>query len=296
MNRIADTSLEEAHHVVGSSCSAGSSISYDRRRLTYSETFESRFQRSCIKLIELLTAKPRIYRLVQEFEGRGPVKGQAFWDQILDVMGITCTTPSSQIANIPSKGPTIVVANHPHGLVDGLLLAQMIGQRRSDYRILTRSILTGIDEDASRYMIPVPFPHEPDAQRKMLQMRSAAMDYLAEGGLVALFPSGVVASSETMFGPAIEGEWNVFTIKMIRKSGAMVVPFKFTGSNSRAYQIANQLSATMRQGLLFREIVHSLNKPQAPIIGSAICSSEIEANLGDPRKCAAWLRSRVLDL
>jgi hypothetical protein len=64
--------------------------------------------------------------------------------------------------------------------------------------------------------------------------------------------------------PAIEGEWNVFTAKMIRKSGATIVPFCFTGANSRWYQIANQISPVLRQGLLIHEVVHSFDKPQAP--------------------------------
>ncbi|MEM6891119.1 MAG: lysophospholipid acyltransferase family protein [Pseudomonadota bacterium] len=270
--------------------------SYDRTRLTYAETFDSRWKRSCIHLIEFLTAKPRILRLVKEFERRGPAQRQAFWGQMLDVMGITCGTPTEQLGNIPKTGATIIVANHPHGLVDGLLLAQMIGQRRSDYRILTRSILTGIDEEASKHMIAVPFPHEPDAQRKMIAMRSTAMDHLEKGGLIALFPSGVVASSDSIFGPAVEREWNVFSAKMIRKSGATVVPVYFPGSNSRAYQIANRVSATLRQGLLLHEIVHALNKPQAPIIGQAFCASEIEERAIDPRDFVAWLRAHVLDL
>lgn len=274
----------------------GPQQSYDRTRLTYAETFESRWKRSCIQLIECLTAKPRILRLVREFERRGPAEGQAFWGQMLDVMGITCDTPTEQLTNIPRTGATIIVANHPHGLVDGLLLAQMIGQRRSDYRILTRSILTGIDEEASKHMIAVPFPHEPDAQRKMISMRSTAMDHLEKGGLIALFPSGVVASSDSMFGPAIEREWNVFSSKMIRKSGATVVPVYFSGSNSRSYQIANRVSATLRQGLLLHEIVYALNKPQAPIIGQAFCMSEMEDRASDPRGFAAWLRANVLDL
>jgi putative hemolysin len=73
-----------------------------------------------------------------------------------------------------------------------------------------------------------------------------------------------------MFGPAIEGEWNVFTAKMIRKSGATVVPFYFTGANSRRYQVANQISPVLRQGLLIHEVVHAFDKPQAPVIGAPI--------------------------
>jgi len=175
-------------------------------------------------------------------------------------------------------------------------MADLIGRTRTDYRILTRSILTGIDEDAAGFMIPVPFPHEPDAQRKMVEMRNAAMAHLKNGGLVALFPSGVVASSPTMFGKAVEAEWNVFTAKMIRTSGAQVVPCYFPGSNSRWYQIANRISATLRQGLLLHEIVHACGKPQKPVVGAVIPHDEVNKRIVEPRAFMAWLRQRTLAL
>jgi len=177
-----------------------------------------------------------------------------------------------------------------------MILADLIGRVRDDYRILTRSLLVGIDEDAASYMIPVPFPHEPDAQKKMVAMRKAAMDHLKAGGLVALFPSGVVASSDSLFGPAIEQEWNVFTAKMIRTSGATVVPCFFPGSNSRVYQIANRISATLRQGLLLHEVVGAMDKPQKPIVGLPIDKAEIEARADDQRGFMAWLRDHTLNL
>ena len=41
-------------------------------------------------------------------------------------------------------GPLVVTANHPHGLIDGMVLAELIGKVRTDYKILTRSLLTGL--------------------------------------------------------------------------------------------------------------------------------------------------------
>lgn len=271
-------------------------IVYDRRTLTYSNTFDSPAKRNLIRTIEWLTGKISIIRMTREFERRGKFHGQAFWRGALDVMGVDLLTPEEQLAKIPKTGPVVLVANHPHGLVDGMILADLIGRVRTDYRILTRSILTGIDEDATNFMIAVPFPHEPDAQKKMVDMRLAAMNHLQNGGLVALFPSGVVASSDTMFGPTIEREWNVFTAKMIRKSGAAVVPCYFPGANSRWYQIANRLSATVRQGLLLHEIVHACGKPQKPVIGDAIAHDVIKEKVADQRKFMAWLRQVTMDL
>ncbi len=269
---------------------------YDRRSLTYSNTFDSSLKRLFIRAIEVLTAKKRIVRRIRQFELLGAPTGQAFWPATMKVMGIDLRTPQTQLANIPATGPVILVANHPHGLVDGMILADLIGRRRNDYRILTRSLLTGIDQSAATYMIPVPFPHEPDAQRKMVEMRATAMAHLKNGGLVAIFPSGVVATSETMFGPAIEAEWNLFTAKMIRTSGATVVPCKFQGSNSRWYQIANRISPAIRQGLLLYEVVHSFDTPQAPVIGAPIPPEAMAERAKDQRAFMTWLRDRTLAL
>lgn len=271
-------------------------VRHARGTLTYASSFDSPLRGAVIRSVEWLTGKISIIRMVREFERMGAPRGQAFWPATLKVMGIELTTPKEQLARIPKTGPVVVVANHPHGLVDGMILADLIGRVRNDYRILTRALLTGIDEVASSYMIPVPFPYEENAQKKFVEMRRQAMEHLKAGGLVTLFPSGVVASSDTMFGPAIEREWNVFTAQMIRRSGAQVVPVRFTGSNSRLYQIANQISATLRQGLLLHEIVHSCNKPQAPVIGHPISRDKQELLRSDPRGFMAWLREHTLSL
>jgi putative hemolysin len=269
---------------------------YDRRSLSYASTFEDPWKASFIRVMEALTGKLTILRLIRKFERRGAPIGQAFWRACLDVMGIELTTPQTQLDRIPKEGPVIIVANHPHGMVDGMIFADLIGRVRPDYRILTRSLLTAIDEVAGSYMIPVPFPHDKDAQRKGVEMRSKAMAHLKDGGVVALFPSGVVAVSDSWWGDAVEGEWNVFTAQLIRRSGATVVPMKFPGQNSRAYQIANKLSPMLRQGLLLHEIVHALNKPQGPIVGDPLDRDIVEGFKDDPRGFMAWLRAHTLDL
>lgn len=269
---------------------------YDRGSLTYSGTFDSPFKRNLIKTIEWFTGKIHIIRMIRQFEKKGKIHGQAFWRAALDVMKIDLITPQDQIDNIPKTGPVVLVANHPHGMVDGMVMADLAGRSRTDYRILTRAFLTDIDEDAGRFLIPVPFPHEEDAQAKMVEMRKQAMAHLASGGMIALFPSGVVASSDTMFGPAVEEEWNLFTAKMIRKSGARVVPCFFPGANSRWYQIANQLSPTLRQSLLIHEIVNACGKPQNPVVGAAFDDAEVKERLSDPRNFMSWLRETTLNL
>lgn len=268
---------------------------FDKRKVSYANTFPNPIKSNVIRVMEWLTGKIPMLRMVRRFERIGYVEGQAFWAQALGVMGIELKTPRAQLENIPKTGPVIIVANHPHGLVDGIVLAHLIGQIRTDYKILTRSLLTGVRE-VDPFMIPVPFPHEEDAREQSLEMRASAMEHLKAEGVIVLFPSGVVASSETWWGPAIEQQWNPFTAKMVQRSGATVVPIFFPGQNSRAYQFANQISATLRQGLLIHEVVHACGRPQKPVVGEPITPEEVKAFSGGQRELVAWLRERTMGL
>lgn len=174
-------------------------------------------------------------------------------------------------------------------------MADLIGRVRLDYKILTRSLLTGVAE-IDQFMLAVPFAHDPDALRKNVEMRRLAMRHMSKGGLLALFPAGVVASADRFFGPAIERDWNAFTAKMIQKSGAHVVPMRFPGQNGRASQIASLISPILREGLLLYEVKLALDRPQRPYIGQPIPLSEIQAWTGDPRGFLRWLRARTLAL
>ena len=270
-------------------------VPYDRRKLSYANTFTNPFQRNTIKTLELLTGKLRLLRKVRQFEKMGIPFGQPFWSQALNLLGIELLTSESEISRIPKKGPVVIVANHPHGLVDGMVLAELIGTVRTDYKILTRSLLTGVKQ-IDQFMIPVPFDHEENALQKSLEMRRVAMKHLENDGVLVLFPSGKVASSDTIFGSVVEGEWSPFTAKLIQKSNADVLPIFFPGSNSRMYQIANQISATLRQGLLIYEVVHAMNKPQKPVVGNLIKQDEISSWRRDPRGFMRWLRDTTIAL
>ena len=268
---------------------------YDRRKMSYASSFTNPILAETIRAIELFTGKFRLLRLIRGIERDGVRAGQAFWPHVLKHMDIRVETPMTEVLNIPRTGRVIIVSNHPHGLVDGMVFGYLIGQVRTDYKILTRSLLTEV-EAIKPFMIPVPFPHQEGATERFLKMRADAMEHLEKDGLIALFPSGTVAHSKTWFGPAEEAEWNPFTAKMILKSGATVVPVRFQGANSRAYQIAANTSAVIRQGLLVHEMVNMMHKPMRPIVGKAIPPEDLKQWAGKPREFMTWLRNHTLSL
>ncbi len=129
---------------------------YDKRKLSYANTFPDPWKAFTIRALEWATGKITLLRKIRKFEREGLVEGHPFWGRALNAMGVEIETPDEQIRRIPKTGPVVVVANHPHGLVDGMVLAELVGRVRTDYKILTRSLLTGVKE-IKDFLIPVPF-------------------------------------------------------------------------------------------------------------------------------------------
>lgn len=270
-------------------------VPYDKRKLSYAETFTDPKKIFVIRTLEWMTGKIPLLRLIRKFEKSGVKEGREFFTQALNFMGIDLIVPQTDVDKIPATGGLIVTANHPHGMVDGMVMAELIGRKRDDFLILTRSLISGVKE-ISQFMLPVPFPHEENAFEDSIKMRQTAMAHLKKGGVIILFPAGQVASSDSLFGPAIEREWNPFTAKMIKRSGATVLPIYFPGQNSRLYLMADRVSATLRQGLLLHEVVHSLNKPLKPKIGDPLSSESLKQWADNPRGFMEWLRAHTLSL
>ena len=263
-------------------------------KMTYANSFPSFWRRAVIKTIETLTAKPYLLKRMRSWENN-PNKHPEFWRSCLDEMGIEITTSREDRERIPAEGPLVVVANHPHGMIDGVVLARLLITRRSDFRILTRALLQGVEE-ADKNTLPVAFPHEKNSRRANLAMSKEAMRILNEDGCIALFPAGTVSTSESWFGPVVEPEWMNFVSKMVRQSNARVLPIYFTGSNSRAFQIANQIAPVFRQSLLMYEIRKAFDKPQSPIIGEVLEREALEPYLDDADRLVNFLRAETIKL
>ena len=266
----------------------------EAKDLSYSNSFPSPQRHFVIRWVENLTGRIKILKLAKKHQLEPPLPGN-FWQQAMTRMGINTDIGDEALAKIPKTGPLIIVANHPHGLVDGMVLCEIMSRVRDDFQIMTRAFLAKVPDINDR-MLPVAFDHEDDAIKKNVQARKSALEHVKNGGCLILFPAGRVAHSETLFGEAIDGEWTNFLARLVMRGKANVVPMFFHGQNSRLYLLAARFSPTLRQGLLMHEVTRSLNTDMRPIVGDAIPFKEMEALNLSPKDLAAHLRSHTLKL
>lgn len=262
--------------------------------LSYSNSFPSPQRHFIIRWIENLSGRVTILRLARKHQKEPPLAGD-FWQQAMTRMEINTDLDEESLARIPKTGPLLVLANHPHGLVDGMVLCQIMSRVRPDFKIMTRAFLAKVSDINDR-MLPVAFDHEDNAIRKNVQARKDALEHVKNGGCLILFPAGKVAGSEKWFGKAEDAEWTPFLARLITRGKAAVTPMFFHGQNSRIYLMAAKFSPTLRQGLLMHEVARSLGTDMRPIVGETFTSEELAEKGLDSRGLAAFLRQHTLDL
>ena len=67
-----------------------------------------------------------------------------------------------KIKNVPSEGPLMIVANHPFGVLDGLVICWLTSKIRSEFKVLTHSLLLRASETKD-YLLPIDFSENKDA-------------------------------------------------------------------------------------------------------------------------------------
>ena len=264
------------------------------REISYATSAQSRAGRALIRTVENLTGRPRLIQMARDYE-REVAAGRDFWSVMVERYGIGLDVIRGSLADIPREGPLVVVANHPFGILDGLLLGHVLQEARSDFRVIAHQVFRKA-EDLQRVILPISFDETKEAQKLNLETRRAAIDYLRDGGCIGIFPGGTVSTAASPRGMPLDPRWRTFTAKMIAKSGATVVPIYFHGTNRRRFQVASHLHYTLRMALLISEFKARVGARAPVAIGQPIAPEAIAARSKDPRAMMDWLREETYAL
>ncbi len=214
-----------------------------------------------------------------------------FWKKTLDILNIDYY--AENITNIPKTGSAIVVANHPFGLLDGLIICSIICDIRKDYKILINEEVSQIDQ-IREYLLPIKFSSVTADIKKNIITKKKAIEHLNSNGILITFPSGEVATSSLIFNEANEREWKPLIGSIINKTKADIVPVRFFGKNSLFFHTIGFINNKLRRVLFIRELFNKKNKKFNLSIGKRITLLQKE-KLSN-RQIVEKLRSIVLNI
>jgi putative hemolysin len=264
------------------------------REISYASSARTRGGRAVIRSLENLTGRLKLIRMAADYQ-RDVAAGRDFWQVMVERYGLSLEVVGGDLASIPQDGPLVVTANHPYGILDGLMLGHILSRARGDFRILAHQVFRKAAE-LDRVILPINFDETRAAQAQNLETRRVALDYLAGGGAIGIFPGGAVATAVKPFGRPMDPSWRRFTARLIAKSGATVVPVFFDGHNSRLFQVASHLHYTLRMALLVNEFRIRVGEPVRIVVGRPLDPAEVAARAGDAQGLMNHLRTETYRL
>ncbi|MBO9408115.1 lysophospholipid acyltransferase family protein [Shimia sp. R9_1] len=264
------------------------------RDISYAYSAQTRSGRAMIRVMENATGRLRLIKRAEGYETE-VAAGRDFWAVMRERYGLSLDVVGGSLTNIPKTGPLIMIANHPYGILDGLMMGNILSQTRGDFRILAHQVFLKA-EDLNRVILPVSFDETKEAVKQNLETRKTALNYLKEGGAIGIFPGGTVSTAETPFGTPLDPGWRGFTARMVAKSEATVVPVFFDGHTSRLFQIASHLHYTLRMGFLIREFKKRVDTPVRVVIGEPIDRNAINSRAKDTKALMDFLRDSTYSL
>ena len=177
-------------------------------------------KRGLIRLVEKATGQPKLKRMYVHNQ-RFPRVGETFWQAAVRSLELDVRYDADALAAVPKTGPVVFVANHPYGVLDGIVMAWLVSKVRTDFVVLTHIVLTRAPE-AAQFILPVDFSGTEEAERTNLASRAAARAQLERGGAVVVFPAGAISTAPDTLGlkPAVDARWQPFVSQLIQRSKA----------------------------------------------------------------------------
>lgn len=220
--------------------------------------------------------------------------GRAFAQEVLNSLELKVALKEGSLEFIPEKGGCVVVANHPFGALDGLILIAELAERRPDLKIMANFLLGRIQPLEEFFIGVNPFDDQLSAKSSRGGMRDC-LRHVQAGGCLVIFPAGEVASKPSLLRPISDTKWKSPALKLIQRLQVPVVPLHIQGGNSYLFHLLGLIHPGLRTLQLPKELLRKRGASIQVVIGKKITKRETDS-FEDERAFGDYLRARVFAL
>ena len=180
------------------------------------------------------------------------------------------------LKNIPRSGPAMIVANHPTGIADGIMLWHLLAPIRPDlYIYANRDILRVVPQMAD-VIAPVEWRQDKRSRGKTRETMEFTRTAVKDGRLGLIFPSGRLAKRRGL--RLHEREWMASAAMLARKFELPVIPINIRARNSVLFYLFDLIHPTLRDITLFHETWNKVRQPYRITVGEEISPAALPAS------------------
>lgn len=206
---------------------------------------------------------------------RQRIPEQEFFDASLAEMDVQYEVAQADLKRIPKEGPLLVIANHPFGGIEGLILGSLLTSVRKDVKLLGNYLLHNIAEIRPHLISVDPFGGS-DSSRANIGGLKECMRLLKQGGALITFPSGEVSSFQLNQRKVTDPVWTPHIAALVKRTKANVLPIFFDGRNSSFFQLMGLVHPRLRTALLAHEMFKKRGSTLSLQVGNPISYRKLE--------------------
>jgi putative hemolysin len=185
-------------------------------------------------------------------------------DDISDLSGFECFNYLTNLLKfnldirnielVPKNGPIILAGNHPTGLTDGIVMFEVMKDRRPDYTLYANIDMIKLSKGFEDIIIPVDWNDDNKNIGKSKEILKRTKETLNEGKCLLVFPSSRLSKRKGF--KLFERPWLNTVVKLSKKYNAPIVPFHMDGHNSLFYYFLDIFNEELKNISLFNELVN----------------------------------------
>lgn len=213
-----------------------------------------------------------------------------FVDKVFEERGIKLVYDQDRFNQLQLTKPFVIVANHPHGIVDGLLLVKLFDPNRKQFKIVVNSYLSPIKSLTDNFLLVDIFDDSTDYAFKFRACKSI-LENISQGNTLAFFPSGDISRFSFRKFRIEDTPWSSTFSKIISKQKPAILPIYISGRNSYLFYLLVSLYPPLGKATLIREFFLKRNFSVHVKFGELISKDEL-----DQKNLGQYLRDQVYNL
>lgn len=200
---------------------------------------------------------------------------------IMDLMAhqLARNVVMSGLDNLPTQGPALIVANHPTGIADGIMVWHMVAKQRRDAFFYANSDILRVLPQMTEVIAPVEWRHEKRSREKTRATLGYTRTALQAGRIGIVFPSGRLAKRRGL--SLTERPWMHSAVSIARKFDVPLIPLRIQARNSALFYLFDFIHPSLRDITLFHETLNKDRQPYKMILGEPVSQRDLSASLPD---------------